>query len=93
MKKHHSALMNIGQAPSKWISFRFSQWEKAASTMRTLAGPVTLVSALQLEKLPPMYSRPSFSVTRVRPSMPEMTPSRSARSESGIVRAVTPLCP
>ena len=92
MKKHHSAPMNIGQAPSKRISFRFAQLEKAPSTMRTLAGTVTLVSALQLEKLLPRYSRPSFSVTWVRLSIEEMTPPLRERSESGIVREVISCC-
>ena len=39
------------------------------STMRTLAGMVRLVSALQPWKLEPMYSRPSFSVTVVSASI------------------------
>ena len=59
--------------------------------MRTLAGTVKLVSALQLWKLEPMYSRPSLSVTLVRPSIQAMAPFWMARSESGIVSEVTAL--
>ena len=59
--------------------------------MRTLAGMVRLVSALQFWKLEPMYSRPSFSVTLVRPSIQEMAPLWIARSVSGIVSEVISL--
>ena len=63
------------------------------STMRTLEGMVRLVSALQLEKLEPMYSSPSFRVTQVRLSIQETAPLLSARSVSGMVSEVISLCP
>ena len=59
----------------------------------SLTMPVTLRALQRLKLLPPMYSSPSFSVTLVRLSMPEIAPLCRARTVSGRVSEVTSFCP